>query len=149
MGDLANGKYRYVFLTKAKNRPERDRRHIDEVTKLNSKLSQIEIIKERFHQIFDAPDRLSAQVILAEVYEWAWQAKAFCLTKWILSIVEDERFWNYFECRVTTGLSEGINRVIKGIKWQAYGYKDMTYFALKIMQKAGYLNYRFAFSDID
>jgi hypothetical protein len=25
--------------------------------------------------------------------------------------------------RVTTGISEGINRAIKGLKWQAYGYK--------------------------
>ncbi|MBI4402521.1 MAG: transposase [Deltaproteobacteria bacterium] len=50
---------------------------------------------------------------------------------------------NYFIYKVTTGLSEGINRVIKGLKWQAYGYKDMEYFALKILQKAGYLNYRY------
>ncbi|MGZ3772354.1 MAG: transposase [Pseudobdellovibrionaceae bacterium] len=28
---------------------------------------------------------------------------------------------------------EGINRAIKGLKWQAYGYKDMAYFALKIL----------------
>ncbi len=50
---------------------------------------------------------------------------------------------NYFRFPVTTGLSEGINRAIKGLKWQAYGYKDMEYFKLKILQKVGYLNYRY------
>jgi hypothetical protein len=65
------------------------------------------------------------------------------LVHWIRSIMGDERFWNYWEHRVTTGLSEGINRAIKGLKWQAYGYKNMAYFALKIMQKCGYLNHRF------
>jgi hypothetical protein len=30
------------------------------------------------------------------------------------------------------------------VKWQAYGYKNMEYFKLKIMQKVGYLNSRFA-----
>jgi hypothetical protein len=38
--------------------------------------------------------------------------------------------------------------VIKGIKWQAYGYKDMTYFALKILQKAGFLNSKYAMNGI-
>ncbi|MSP19803.1 MAG: hypothetical protein EXR74_09575 [Bdellovibrionales bacterium] len=45
--------------------------------------------------------------------------------------------------RSTTGVAEGINRVIKGLKWQAYGYKDMECFKLKILQKCGYLNYRY------
>ena len=27
------------------------------------------------------------------------------------------------------------------LKWQAYGYKNMAYFALKIMQKCGYLKH--------
>ena len=55
-------------------------------------------------------------------------------------------FWNYFEEPYTTSVSEGINRAIKGLKWQAYGYKDMTYFAMKIMQKCGYLNYKYFLS---
>ena len=142
MGDLMNGKYRYVFLTKSKNRSGKDQRHIDEVMKLNGRMAKLELIKEHFHRMFDAPDTMSAQVILCECYEWAWQAKAFQVVQWILSIMDDERFWNYWTHRVTTGLSEGINRAIKGLKWQAYGYKNMAYFALKIMQKCGYLNHR-------
>ena len=46
---------------------------------------------------------------------------------------------DYFVHRVTTGISEGINRAIKGLKWQAYGYKDMEYFKLRFLQKVGYL----------
>ena len=36
--DLMSGKYRYIFLTKAKNRSERDKRHIDEVMLKNQKI---------------------------------------------------------------------------------------------------------------
>ena len=36
-----------------------------------------------------------------------------------------------------------LSAQIKGLKWQAYGYKNMAYFALKIMQKCGYLNHRY------
>lgn len=143
MGDLMNGKYRYVFLTRSKNRSVKDQRHIDEVMRLNSKMAKLEIIKEHFHKLFDCDDPLEAQVMLCECYEWAWQANAQQVVKWIWSIMDDERFWNYFEFKVTTGISEGINRAIKGLKWQAYGYKDMLYFALKILQKVGYLNHRY------
>ena len=143
MGDLMNGKYRYIFLTKKKNRKDKDQRHINEVMRLNGKMAQLEIIKEHFHKMFDCMDEMEAQVMLCECYEWSWQAKAMGIVKWIRSIMDDERFWNYFTYRVTTGVSEGINRSIKGLKWQAYGYKDMLYFKLKILQKVGYLNHRY------
>lgn len=143
MGDLMNGKYRYVFLTKAKNRRTKDQRHINEVMRLNERMAKLELIKERFHQMFDQQDTLSAQITLGECYQWAMQINANQIVNWIRSIMDDQRFWNYWEHRVTTGLSEGINRAIKGLKWQAYGYKNMAYFALKIMQKCGYLNHRF------
>lgn len=147
MGDLMNGKYRYVFLTKANNRKSKDTRHIEEVMRLNDKMAKLEMIKEHFHRMFECDDALEAQVMLCECYEWAWQAKAMNIVRWILSIMDDARFWNYFDHKVTTGVSEGINRAIKGLKWQAYGYKDMLYFALKIMQKVGYLNHRYIWAE--
>ena len=143
MGDLMNGKYRYVFLTKAKHRSELDRRHIDHVFSLNERMAKLEMIKEHFHRMFDVKDLMQAQEMLGQCYEWAFQCKAIYIIDWIWRVMDQERFWNYWKCRLTTGVSEGINRVIKGLKWQAYGYKNMAYFALKIMQKCGYLNHRF------
>jgi transposase len=142
LGDLVAGKYRYLFLARAHNRSAKDKLHIDEVMKKNERLAKLEIVKENFHRMFDQPTVEAAQTKLCECYEWAHQAKAHFLTKWILSIMDQQRFWNYWVVRATTGISEGINRAIKGLKWQAYGYKNMDYFALKIMQKVGYLNYR-------
>ena len=140
MGDLMNGKYRFVFLRKEENRSKRDRRHIDEVSRINSRMGKLEIIKEYFHKMFDCFNEEEAQEMLQTCYEWAFQIKATHLMKYLWGLLEEERLWNYFKYKVTTSLSEGINRVIKGLKWQAYGYKDMEYFKLKIMQKAGYLN---------
>lgn len=145
---LMRGKYKYVFLTKAANRSKTDQRHIDEVMQTNQKIARLEVIKEHFHKLFDCQDRLEAEVHMAEVYQWAFDARAWNIWRWISSIREEPRFWNYFKFRVTTGLSEGVNRVIKGLKWQAYGYKDMFYFALKILQKVGYLNSRYHFQKL-
>ena len=144
MGDLMNGKYRYLFLTKSKNRSNHDKAHIEEVFRLNERMAKLEIIKEKFHQIFECTDKAQAQEHLCECYEWAYYIKAWHITKWIWSVMDRKEFWNYFTHRVTTGVSEGLNRLIKGLKWQAYGYKDMLYFSLKIMQKGGYLNHRYA-----
>ena len=139
-----NGKYRYLFLTKGKNRSTTDQKHIATVTRLNKKMAMLEIIKEHFHRLFDAPTELDAKVMLAEIYQWSLDAKADNVFKWVLNILKDTRFWNYFKQRFNSGVVEGINRAIKGLKWQAYGYKNMKYFALKILQKCGYLNHRYA-----
>ncbi len=148
MGDLMNGKYRYVYLMKSENRSKRDQLHIDQVMKLNERMAKLELIKENFHKIFDISDVQSAQIKLGECYQWAMQINATCVVKWIRSVMGEDRFWNFWIYRVTTGVSEGINRAIKGLKWQAYGYKNMAYFALKILQKCGYLNHRFYFMKV-
>ena len=143
MGDLMNNKYRFLFQTRAYKRTDQDKKHIEEVMRLNQKITKMEIIKERFHSIFNCNSIDDAKVIMAEVYQWAFDANCTNIFKWIAYIREEKTFWNYWLYKVTTGISEGINRAIKGLKWQAYGYKDMTYFSLKIMQKCGYLNSRF------
>jgi len=41
---------------------------------------------------------------------------------------------NYFVCKITSAISEGINNKIKRLKRMAYGYRDVKYFLLKIHQ---------------
>nr|HDM99765.1 ISL3 family transposase [Deltaproteobacteria bacterium] len=38
----------------------------------------------------------------------------------------------YFDHRISTGTLEGTNNKIKTMKRQAYGYRDMEFFKLKI-----------------
>ena len=63
------------------------------------------VIKEYFHKMFNCTNRLEAKKFLCECYEWAYQIKATQIMKWIWSIMDDERLWNYFDYKVTTGLS--------------------------------------------
>ena len=142
--DLLNGKNKWIFLKKAHNRSKKEVTHINEVMYLNDKMAKLEIIKERFHQMFDCMNRDEAEVILYEIYQWSCDIEAWPLAKYCLSLRESKSFWNYFSHRFTTSVVEGINRGIKTLKWVAYGYKDMAYFSLKIMQKFGYLNHKYA-----
>ncbi|MBI2604687.1 MAG: transposase [Deltaproteobacteria bacterium] len=38
----------------------------------------------------------------------------------------------------------GVNNVIKALKRRSFGFRNMEYFKLKIMQVCGYLNSRYA-----
>ncbi len=142
--NLLAGKYRYIYLTKARNRSSQDRQHMDEVMGRNFKIAQMEFIKEHFHKIFTQDDMQVGHRMLCECYEWSVEIRAPFLAKFFWNLLERQEFLNYFKHRLTSGVSEGINRAIKTLKWIAYGYKDMAYFALKIMQKCGYLNSKHA-----
>lgn len=142
--DLLHGKNKWIFLKKANNRSQKEIEHINEVMNLNDKIAKLEIIKERFHQMFDCTDRDDAELMLYEIYQWCCNIEVWPLAKYCVSLRESKPFWNYFAHRFTTSVVEGINRGIKTLKWVAYGYKDMAYFALKIMQKFGYLNHKYA-----
>jgi transposase len=142
--DLLAGKYRYIYLTKSQNRRETDQWHIEEVMSKNKQICYLEFIKEHFHKMFEEPDETKALEMLNQCYEWAYQIKAKHLINFFWNLIDKVELKNYFRHRITSGISEGINRAIKTLKWVAYGYKDMAYFALKIMQKCGYLNSRYA-----
>ncbi len=110
----------------------------------NKEFLKLELIKERMLSFFDQADAEAAKKILEEIGNWIWQCRFKPLMAW------HERFesrWkvisNYFKYRVSSALSEGHNNVIKMLKRRAFGYRNMEYFRLKIMQVCGYLNSRF------
>lgn len=144
---LIRGKYRFLFLKQNSQRTKTERVHLQEVMSLNRRMMGLELIKERIHRMFNSRSIKDAQKHFGICYEWACEINAEYIKKWIWSLMDKMEFWQYFEDPYTTSVSEGINRAIKGLKWQAYGYKDMAYFALKIMQKCGYLNYKYLLSN--
>jgi len=140
-----SGKYKYLYVTKAGNRSEEDRELIRQMIAENHMIGQLEMIKERFHRMFDqCSSAEDAMQELSLCYEWSVAAGATYLAKYFWSLLDRPELKSYFVHRLTSGISEGINRAIKTLKWAAYGYKDMAYFALKIMQKCGYLNSNYA-----
>jgi transposase len=144
MKRLSRGKYRYLFLKKDKRRTEQERTHINSILALNARFAKLEIIKERMISFFDQPDESSARTVFDEIALWSLQEYFAPLMKWCRNFEAGwETVKNYFTNRITSALSEGMNNVIKAIKRRAYGYRNMHYFRLKIMQVCGYLNSRY------
>ncbi len=144
LSELTRGKYRFIFLKKAKRRTESEQKHIDQVVKENDAFLKLELIKERMITFFDQPDEYQGRMVFHDVGAWIIQGGFTELKKWYWRLDSQwSQLANYFEHRVTSAVSEGINNVIKSLKRRAFGYKNMTYFKLKIMQVCGYLNSRF------
>ena len=141
---LTRGKFRFLFLKKEKDRTQEEKSHINDIIRLNDRFLKLELIKERMITFFNEKDSVSAKKIFEEIGDWIWQAGFTHLMKWYKNL---ETGWdtlkNYFIYRVTSSVSEGINNVIKALKQRAFGYKNMFYFRLKIMQVCGYLNSRY------
>lgn len=141
---LARGSFKWIFLSKESRRSEEEKKHLHEVMKLNKDFYKLELIKERMFTFFDQPSEEEAKKVFTEVGDWISQGNFIPLLRWHNQL---EHEWNtlknYFKFKVTSALSEAINNVIKTIKKRAYGYRNMDYFKLKIMQVCGYLNSRF------
>lgn len=141
---LTRGKWRFAFLKKASRRTSEEQRHIDEVVKDNTSFFYLELIKERFFQFFYAKDKDEAKSIFEEIGRWIHEAGFEELEAWWYRLAKN--WWtleNYFKYRLTTALAEGTNNVIKMLKRRGFGYRNMTYFKLKIMQVCGFLNSRY------
>lgn len=141
---LSRGKFRFMFLKNASKRTQEEKDHLARLVKENDLFFKLEIIKEAMHEFYRAESEGDAKTIFDNIGDWIWQAGFKPLMQWHDNL---EAGWdtlkNYFKYRVTSALSEGMNNVIKTLKRSGYGYRNMHYFKLKILQRCGYLNSKF------
>jgi len=141
---LTRGKFRFMFLKKSNRRSPVEREHIESVFNENKQFLRLELVKERMHSFFNARTEKEAYEIFDEIGGWVWQSDLVPLMRWHEFMAKKWKILkNYFTFRVTSGLAEGMNHVIKTLKRKGYGYRNMHYFKLKILQTCGYLNSRY------
>lgn len=142
---LTRGKFKQLFLKRADRRTKTENRHIRDVMEDNHLFVYLELIKEGMFQVFNSKDQFEARKKFEEMGDWIKQSKCFySLEKWWKNFDRGwKTFKNYFKHRVSSSLSEGMNNVIKTIKKRAYGYRNMAYFKLKILQVCGFLSSKY------
>ena len=142
--DLANLLHcRKKFILMQGNPSSRQRNVLEQLAELNDEVYRAMLLKEQFLEVYQAKTRQTASAGLAQ-----WIVAAY--RSGIVPFKElAEKFFrkrhiilNYFRQRITSAISEGINNKIKRLKRMAYGYKDVSYFLLKIHQHCGLLNPR-------
>jgi transposase len=132
----------WVLRYKKENMKEGHLESLEALAKINEPLYKAYLHKEVFYGFFEfKPNQLQE----AESFLIRWCVDAFKIglkaltefaeylarhTKLLLNIVKTQR---------SSAISEGINRKISVIKSMAYGYRNLQYFMLKIMQRCGVL----------
>ncbi len=132
----------WVLRYKQKNQSAKNLESLEQLAKINEPLYLAYLHKESFYEFFNFSP---TEVKEAERFLIQWIVEAFRSnlralqefaeyikrnTKILLNIVLTGR---------SSAISEGINRKIQVIKSMAYGYRNIQYFMLKIMQRCGVL----------
>jgi transposase len=114
---------------------------LEKLASLNERVYQAMLLKEQFICIYTYP-----KTAMRTLKEWiiaAIKSKIPAFVELGYKFFRKRHYLlNYFLCKITTAISEGINNKIKRLSRMAYGYKNVHYFLLKIHQHCGLLNPR-------
>jgi transposase len=114
---------------------------LETLSRINQRVFGALLLKDQFLSVYTAPDRLAAGRILKEWIVSALRSSLPPFKELALKFFRKRHYiLNYYRYRISTAISEGINNKIKRRERMAYGYKDVTYFLLKIHQHSGLLN---------
>jgi transposase len=131
---------RYLLLRGHENLSPKQRVRLRELLAVNHPLNAAYILKEDFRALFDITDPAQAR---RELRDWKLRAKESALPALhdFVRLLNRRRYGiqNFFQHRITNGLSEGFNNVVKTVKKVAYGFHDSHYFGLKILRHCGRL----------
>lgn len=106
---------------------------LDELLKVNQPLFIIHSMKEQLRLFWQKDDSESARIFLEVWIHDALQSNIKQLAKVAKTISSYKTcLLNYFKHKITNGKVEGLNNKIKTLKRQAYGFRDMEYFKLRL-----------------
>lgn len=132
---------RFILMQNKVTNKKRDM--LERLSQLNQGVYQAMLLKEQFLCIYSTGDRKTAWANLKTWIIAALQSKIPAFVELGKKFFRKRHYiLNYFICKITTAISEGINNKIKRLKRMAYGYRDVKYFLLKIHQHCGLLSPR-------
>lgn len=132
----------WVLRYKQGNQSEKNLESLEELAKINEPLYLAYLHKESFFNFFDyKPSEVhEAEKFLIKWIVEAFKSKLKALQEFAEYIKRNTKvLLNIILTGRSSAISEAINRKIQVIKSMAYGYRNINYFMLKIMQRCGVL----------
>ena len=128
-------KSRYILLKNPENLTESERPRLKQILKANEMLSSVYILKEYLKRIWQYKYMKSAAKFIEYWCQLALETGSKHLAKFVKTIRKySYGLINHCKYQIHTSKLEGINNKIKVMKRKAYGYHDIEYFKLKIIQ---------------
>jgi transposase len=126
---------RWLLLKNPENldRKHREPQRLRDALRLNESLATAYYLKEWLGWFWEQPDRKAAELHLDL---WIFQAEAsgVRMLQQFAKTLQQHRagLLNWYRYPISTGPLEGTNNKIQTMKRQAYGYRDLEFFQLKI-----------------
>jgi transposase len=141
--DLANDDHRkilkgtrWLLLKNPENLdPQKNElQRLQEALNLNTPLTTAYYLKEDLRQIWQQKSKAIARLVLNDWIRRA-DASGIAMLQQFASTLEEHRagILAYYDYPISTGPLEGINNKIQTMKRQAYGFRDLEFFKLKIL----------------
>ena len=127
---------RWLLLKNPENLdPDRnEQQRLQEALELNEPLAKAHYLKEDLRQLWSQPNKRTARKVLRD---WLKRARASGVRILIGLAATIEEYQDgilaYYNYPISTGPLEGTNNKIQTMKRQAYGYRDVAFFKLKIL----------------
>ncbi len=124
---------KYLLLKNYENLDQKKRQSLKSLLAINADLSVVYVMKEQFRLFWQKNNQKEGARFLCR---WILDAvntgikPLMRVAKTLLN--HSDGLLNYFIYRISNGKIEGINNKIKTLKRQAYGYRDMKYFKLRL-----------------
>jgi transposase len=127
---------KYLLLRNRGNlRTRRQREQLDELLSLNRTISTIYILKDKLKHIWSYASQTWAIKALREWLALARTVRYHAVADFCRMLRAHTRgILNHCRFPIHTSVLEGVNNKIKVIKRTAYGFHDLAYFSLKVIQ---------------
>lgn len=124
---------RYLLLSNYQNLSSDKQTRLKRLLQANTPLTTMYLMKEQFQEFWRLERPEDAAQFLDKWCEDASNSGIQPLMKMARTFMAQRlRLLNYFRHRISTGKVEGINNKIKTLKRQAYGFRDLEYFQLRL-----------------
>jgi transposase len=127
---------RWLLLKNPENLDSTRNEHerLQEALALNTPLTTAYYLKEDLRQIWQQPDKATARRVLRDWLSRARASGIAMLVQFATTLSEHRRgILAYYDYPISTGPLEGTNTKIQLMKRQAYGFRDLQFFKLKIL----------------
>ena len=126
---------RWILLKNLENLKETEVPRLEKLLSINKNLAAVYILKDELKTIWHCPNRQYMTKTLDDWCSKALESGIPALQQFVKTLRYHEYgILNHTDYPIHTGKLEGINNKIKVIKRQAYGFHDLEYFILKIIQ---------------
>jgi transposase len=124
---------RFLLLKNYETLDQEKQTRLDQLLHVNAPLLTMHTMKEQFREFWEKD---SIDEAIPFLNAWCTDAEKSGLKelKRIANTLmhQSHGLLNYYFHRISCGIVEGINNKIKTMKRQAYGFRDMTYFKLRL-----------------